>query len=618
MQYSLIKNETIPGTGNLPGATLPRLMRDGRLDYDSPLINAGSLPGTTQVDRDLEPRSPPGIDIGADEWLDSDGDQLSDAMERKVAGNLFVLTSRAADPDVDGLTTGDELSLGTSPVSFDSDSDGLGDGHELMLGTDPNQADSDADGMLDGDEASNGLDPLQHDAMLDADAAGYPNIFELRSGGSPSDSAVYPTPDVIVSLTTGDDSPIDHIYPSLSTALSAASSRSGPQILLLEPGVYTGPQNRTLTVWHNQDQPVLLIGRDGAAKTILDAEFHGGLISFWTDTALTSLTLMNSSSYGISTYHDGRFRIDNVLMMGHFDLNSRYALDLNQGTDIHIVSSTFFDNGTSGAEIRLCTDGEVHLDGVAVWKNASGTSVRICPGTIVHASHSIVKGTTFPGAGNLPGDLDPRITPEGRLWWDSPLRAAAQPITRFDLDLEPRIPSSPDIGVDQWTDADGDGVVDFWEMVHFSSLSTATSTTDTDSDGLLDLLERRQMTDPNRLDTDDDLLPDGFEVWLGTDPLRPDATTIRQDTNGDGVLDGLAIQLGHLQAETEDTDGDGLSNRIEINRGLDPLNPDSDGDGVQDSVDDFPHDPTLSVLLSDSATDFPAVALSRPKFATEL
>ena len=69
-------------------------------------------------------------------------------------------------------------------------------------------------------------------------------------------------------------------------------------------------------------------------------------------------------------------------------------------------------------------------------------------------------------------------------------------------------------------------------------------------------------------DSDHDGIPDDIELAMGLDPNNP-------DTNGNGVLDG-----------DEDFDGDGLSNRWEILYGYDPRKRDTDGNGVNDGDED--------------------------------
>ncbi|MCL2634454.1 MAG: thrombospondin type 3 repeat-containing protein [Oscillospiraceae bacterium] len=93
---------------------------------------------------------------------------------------------------------------------------------------------------------------------------------------------------------------------------------------------------------------------------------------------------------------------------------------------------------------------------------------------------------------------------------------------------------------------------------------------DSDEDGLPDIYELILGTDPFNPDTDGDGLPDGYEVFvLGTDPLK-------YDTLGEGKSDG-----------EYDFDGDGLTNYEEYLYGTDPWNPDTDGDGLTDYEEIF-------------------------------
>lgn len=110
------------------------------------------------------------------------------------------------------------------------------------------------------------------------------------------------------------------------------------------------------------------------------------------------------------------------------------------------------------------------------------------------------------------------------------------------------------------------------------------------------LVYRRELTGPDRArllayltgryspgDRDWDLLPDAWESATG---LKPDD----YDQDGNGIRD-----------DADDFDDDGLSNLEEFQNGTDPLNPDSDADGVPDGQEI--HTLGTSPLDSDSDDD---------------
>ena len=129
---------------------------------------------------------------------------------------------------------------------------------------------------------------------------------------------------------------------------------------------------------------------------------------------------------------------------------------------------------------------------------------------------------------------------------------------------------------------------------------------DLDDDGLTDAVEAYIGTDPLDPTTDGDSLTDGEGVDVyGTDPLC-------RDTDGDGLDDDYEVVLGGsdpldpddpvatpspepdcLESEgegtgedlAEDTDGDGLTLREELDCGSDPDSSDTDGDGLDDPTE---------------------------------
>jgi alpha-tubulin suppressor-like RCC1 family protein len=106
-------------------------------------------------------------------------------------------------------------------------------------------------------------------------------------------------------------------------------------------------------------------------------------------------------------------------------------------------------------------------------------------------------------------------------------------------------------------------------------------------------------------DTDADGLSNWEEQARGLDPL--DA-----DTNDDGLADGDAVRLGK-STDAVDPDEDGLTSADERLRGTDPLRADTDGDGVIDGIDAYPLDSTRSTASpTPGDTTPPVITLTEP------
>jgi alpha-tubulin suppressor-like RCC1 family protein len=76
-----------------------------------------------------------------------------------LANNSWLL----ADPDHDGLTTGQELEIGTDPLNPDTNGDGIPDGVEVRMGLSPTNMDMDNDGLLNPVELAIGTNPFNPD-----------------------------------------------------------------------------------------------------------------------------------------------------------------------------------------------------------------------------------------------------------------------------------------------------------------------------------------------------------------------------------------------------------------------------------------------------------------------
>lgn len=137
-------------------------------------------------------------------------------------------------------------------------------------------------------------------------------------------------------------------------------------------------------------------------------------------------------------------------------------------------------------------------------------------------------------------------------------------------------------------DFDKDTLPDWWERKYFNN-STATTNDpngDQDSDGLTNISEYRIGTDPDDTDTDDDGMPDGWEVDYTLDPLTDDSG---DDLDEDGLTNLEEYTKGTLPND-EDTDDDGMTDGWEDDYTLDPLDPndadqDADGDIVYNYIE---------------------------------
>ncbi|MFC7156328.1 helix-turn-helix domain-containing protein [Halomarina halobia] len=100
-------------------------------------------------------------------------------------------------------------------------------------------------------------------------------------------------------------------------------------------------------------------------------------------------------------------------------------------------------------------------------------------------------------------------------------------------------------------------------------------------------------------DFDGDGLSNRNEVEIGTDPLA-------KDTDGDGLTDGQEVNVHGTDPTNPDTDGDDLSDGAEVNdHGTNPTKKDTDGDGLSDGVEVTKHgtDPTEPDTDDDSLGD---------------
>lgn len=197
------------------------------LYFDSPARNAGSGSVFGRFDFEGEAREDGLVDIGVDEILDADEDQMPDSWEA-----YYNLEDPAGDADADGLSNFQEHQLRTNPADSDTDDDGFNDGYEVnTLHTNPLIADPwalDTDFNSDGLDDSIGLTLGYAYTATDSDGDGVLNTVELANGTNPlrADTDGDGVADAV------DAFPLD---PNLTALDPVSGDVTGPAILLLTP-----------------------------------------------------------------------------------------------------------------------------------------------------------------------------------------------------------------------------------------------------------------------------------------------------------------------------------------------------------------------------------------------
>ena len=159
---------------------------------------------------------------------------------------------------------------------------------------------------------------------------------------------------------------------------------------------------------------------------------------------------------------------------------------------------------------------------------------------------------------------------------------------------------NPNDPADDAKDTDTDGVPDIVELADGTDPNDASDYQDGDGDLVPDYIERDSddgSDGTKYVDTDEDGVPDYVENRDETDPRDP---ADFGDRDGGGAADYIETVLlpnsglpatdeNNPDDDTRDTDGDGVPDYIEVRGGTDPQDarsyPDTDGDGVPDYVE---------------------------------
>ena len=497
------------------------------------------------------------------------------------------------DQDGDGLTDGQEFVLGTDELNPDTDGDGLDDGHEVNnLTSNPLNIDTDGDGLSDGDEVNIYFSNL---TLEDSDGDGLDDGSEINThetsptnndtdmdglddGEEVNNYETNPTMEDTDGDGLNDGEEInDFSTEPLNTDSDGDGLDDGDEV-----NIYDSNPNVQDT-----DGDGLKDGEEindyNSNPTSLDSD--GDSLSDGNEVNNYDTEPGNNDTDG-----DGLNDGDEIDIGTNPNDTDSDDDGLNDGNEVHIYGSDPLDKDTDGDGLEDYDEAAVH--------NTSPTSTDT-DGDELNDFVEINTHTTNP----VKDDTDNDGLADGE--------------EINDHSTDPNDPDSDndglgdgdeiDIGTDpnNW-DTDGGGVGDGveWESDGTNPIDNPSddniASNDDDEDGLTNGEEQVYGTDKDNPDSDNDGLPDGYEVnVVETNPLL-------NDTDSDGLDDIVEWNLTNTQPNNSDSDGDGLGDGAENNTHYtNPNNWDSDGDLLSDYAELFTHstDPLEADTDEDGVND---------------
>jgi hypothetical protein len=530
---------------------------------------------------------------------DTDGDGANDGAE--VGGNVNapldtdgdgipnVLESSVTDSDGDGVANQNDAANSnpcvpnansTPCLAVDSDGDGLTNGQEDTLGTNRNSVDTDGDGANDGAEVGGNVN-----APLDTDGDGIPNVLESSvtdsdGDGVPNQSDPANNNPCIPNGNTAGCLAIDSDGDGLTNGQEDAlgSSRGNPDSD--GDGANDGAE-----VGGNVNSP-LDTDSDGIPNvfesSVTDSDGDG--VPNQNDAANNNPCVPNSNAAACLAYDSDGDGLTN-------------AQEDTLGTGRNTTDSDG-DGANDGAEVGGNVNAPVDSDGDGIIDALDSSSADSDGDGVANQSDSANTNPCVPNSSNaacLAHDSDgdgltnaqEDTLGTGRDTADTDgdgindgVEVGASPANPVDSDGD----GIPNVLESSVTDSDNDGVSNQNDPANGNpcvpnSNSAACLAADSDGDGLTNGQEDANGTDRNNPDTDGDGVNDGAEVGNVNDPA---------DTDGDGIPDVLEAgdtdNDGIPNASDTDSDNDGIPDAREV--GADPLHPvDTDGDGTPDYLD---------------------------------
>ncbi len=589
-------------------------------------------------------------------FLDSDGDDLPDTYEiLKTAPHLMPntadtdgngLSDKDEDLDGDGLTTFEEFTLGTNPLSADSDGDGLSDKDEIARLTNPLDPDTDQDGLTDGDEVNAGTDPT----IADTDKNGVIDSLETLTT-SVENTNTGLSLELNGKGFLGHSVSINDLSDTPNSRFHNAIGQVGHAVEINLDSNTTGRlEKATVTLSYDPDSDHLGDVSDLRVFTF-DEE-----LNFWVPASNDQVLDADNHTISATVNHFSIFAIFNITNWKEtwnaeanvcsvrdtpidlvFSIDSSGSMRSNDPDNLRLQAAKSFVNALipedRGAVIDF--DSSTHIlqsltDNKSALKSAinkidssGGTDISdgVAPAiSMLRSASSDERGKAVVLLTDGVGSYNHSLTSS----------AASNKIRIFTIGLGDSVDKSLLSSIASGTGAKANFIShssqlpDVFRTVEIDS--GIAGDTDTDGDGLTDTEElegvydvtgRKFTSDPDKVDTDGDGLTDfeelgnaltleevktvlkkrGINVELDDDKCYYNviADPEKIDTDGDGLSDGEELD-GSFADDTAssrttsdpritDTDGDGLNDFEEASWGTNPVSSDTDRDGFSDSYE---------------------------------
>lgn len=572
--YTYSKQDRVKGNGNPMRAFFTQGSLCNGLDL---VFNIGSGSSPLLPDSDGD-----GMNDGAEMasgtspiTADTDGDELPDNWE--VLNNLDPLSAigddgASGDPDGDGVDNFAEYELGTNPHLADTDNDGLSDGKEVVCVS-----------------FANSLPWLEVSVLTNLTEAITNAYGRVVSWDLPSPVLVQRETATNITINTRgvvclNRAGYNHPNYSHSPYNLQTETVDTNAFVVSAYGGY-------LNLYDEDNASAVKIGTaeyDGMGYIMVEYDnMYQDRPSYTTNAVSFQVAIPTgqvdriSVNYAdvVGTYMDGR---NAIIGCQSFGADDRVSYCRYEQGKIYDGMSMAFMVGYGSDPLVADTDSDGISDGVEV--NTYGSDPRLTDTDadgLMDAQEAVL-GTSL---NNPDSDGDGLL--DG---WEvansfNPLSAPGNGESGVDTDgdgltnlQEQAAGSNP-----RNADSDGDGLSDYAEfLTHHTNPLVA----DTDGDGMTDKQETDANYDPLDPDMDRDGMPDGWENAHGLDP---------QSATGDDGADGdysdhdglsnIDEYLNGTNPNLPDSDNDGVSDAVEVANGSDPNNA-SDG-GQAPAVDKF-------------------------------